>query len=462
LKRRRSPTRPPGAREAALEILLRVERSGAYASVLLDAWEPRLSDPRESALLHEIVLGVLRRRSLLDHLVAGSASRAPEELDPEVRAALRIGAYGLFFLDRVPDFAAVDSAVELVRSGPRHGAAGFVNGVLRSLGRGGRALLPPEPASGDVAGLALHHSHPGWWVRRLVDRMGFDAAGAVLAADNRPAATVLRVAGGASGRETLRDELAAAGIRAEPCSHVEEALRVSSGSLGGCAALRDGRAWVQDEAAQLVGYLFERPLGARVADLCAAPGGKSLQLAEWLADDGVLVALDRHPGRLRRLVRAARRVRATRVLAVRANMAAPHPPLREGFDQILLDAPCSGSGTLRRHPEIRWRLREEDLKLLAARQLRLLATAADLLRPGGTLVYAVCSLEPEEGEQVVGRFLRSRADFRREDPRPTLPRSARDFVTGDGFLRTSPERGGLDGFFAARLRRADASAAEPE
>ena len=404
MKRCGSEYRPPTAREAAFEVLLRVELSGAYASVLLDAWESRLEDPRDGALLHETVLGVLRRQSLLDHLVAGVSSRASEKLDPEVRIALRVGAYGLFFLDRVPGFAAVDTAVDLVKSGPRHGAAGFVNGVLRALGRGGPELLPPTPEGDDVASLALYHAHPEWWVRRVVARRGFAGAADLLEADNRPAATVLRAGRGEAERDGLLGELRAAGIGAEPCEYAPAALRVTSGPPRACAALREGRAWVQDEGAQLVAHLFERPLGRRVADLCAAPGGKSLQLAEWLPDGGWLVAADRHPGRLRKLAGAARRAGATAVLPVRADMAT-RPPLRGRFDQILLDAPCSGTGTLRRHPEIRWRLREEDLKLLAARQDRLLASAADLLVAGGTLVYAVCSMEPEEGEQVIERFL---------------------------------------------------------
>jgi len=461
LERCGSETRPPTAREAAFEVLLRVERSGAYASVLLDAWETRLEDPREGALLHETVLGVLRRQSLLDHLVGRVSSRAPEALDSEVLVALRIGAYGLFFLDRVPGFAAVDTAVTLVKSGPRRGAAGFVNGVLRALERGGRDLLPPPPRNDDVAELALYHSHPEWWVDRLVARRGFTAAAELLQADNRPAATVLRAGGGAERRDELLDELRSGGIRAESCDYVPAALRVTAGRLGACAALREGRAWVQDEGAQLVGHLFDRPLGRRVADLCAAPGGKSLQLAEWLPDDGVLVAVDRHPARLRKLAGAARRARATAVLPLRADMASSPPPIRSRFDQILIDAPCSGSGTLRRHPEIRWRLREEDLKLLAARQDRLLANAADLLVPGGTLVYAVCSMEPEEGEHVIERFLTSRRDYRQENPGPFLPPPARRFVTEAGFLGTSPDQGGLDGFFAARLRRTRARSAMP-
>jgi 16S rRNA (cytosine967-C5)-methyltransferase len=208
--------------------------------------------------------------------------------------------------------------------------------------------------------------------------------------------------------------------------------------------------------------MFPRPLGRRVADLCAAPGSKTLQLAEWVEPGGLVVATDRHAGRLRRLTRAARRAGAGEILAIRGDMTAPVAPLRGAFERILVDAPCSGTGTMRRHPEIRWRLEEEDFKLLAARQSRLLATAAGLLAPGGVLVYAVCSMEPEEGEEVVATFLQSRPDFQAVDPRPDLPTTARELVDGSCFFRTTPAQGGLDGFFAARLQRSSNQASRSE
>jgi 16S rRNA (cytosine967-C5)-methyltransferase len=454
LKRSRNRTDEGGARRAAFDILLRVERGGAYASVLLERHESRQDDPREAALLHELVLGVLRRRAVLDELVARVSDRAPDRIDHEVRIALRIGAYGLFFLQRVPDFAAVDTAVELIKTGPSRGAASFANAVLRTLARQGPVLLPPPPEEGDVEGLARYHSHPPWWVGRLVKRVGWVRASAMLQRNNEPSPTVLR----ANLRRTTPDQLAARllqeGIVTKPACFVPDALRVVSGPVGRSAALAEGAAWVQDEAAQLVTWMFERPLGPWVADLCAAPGGKTMQLAEWLGERGTVVATDRHPGRLRRLSANVRRVGAgERVVPVRADMASGPAPLRGPFDQVLLDAPCSGSGTLGRRPEIRWRLREEDLKLLASRQESLLAAAAELLAPGGSLVYSVCSIEPEEGEDVVARFLDRHRGFRRSDPRPALPAIAHGLVHADGSLRTSPAKEGLDGFYAVLLTR---------
>lgn len=453
MKQRRRRPEPASARAAAYEILLRVECAGAYASILLDRREERLSDPRDGALLHGLVLGVLRHQALLDAWISNAATRSPAEMDPEVRIALRIGAFGLLFHERVPDFAAVDSAVELLKGGPRRAAAGFANGVLRALARGDRSawLAPPPP--GDVDALARRQSHPAWWVRRLVERIGWADSASLLRLNNEPAPTVLRVNSRAATPDRLRETLAREGIAAEPCRFATGALRVTSGNVRRSRVLAEGSAWVQDEAAQLVPFMFGRPLGRRVADLCAAPGGKAMQLAEWLPQGGLLVAADRHFGRLRRLSANLRRVGTSGVAPLLADMSASSAPLRGPFDQILLDAPCSGSGTLRRRPEIRWRLRAEHLKLLAVRQRRLLETAAGLLAPGGRLVYAVCSMEPEEGEEMVLDFLRSAKDMHCEDPRSALPEPARSLVGEDGFLRTFTTPNDLDGFFAALLVR---------
>lgn len=448
---RRSPGGAPSpARAEAWRILLRVEREGAWASALLAHREGHLGDSREAGLLHEIVLGVLRHRASLDHALGSVSSRPPAEMDAEVRAALRIGAYALLRLDRVPDFAAVSSAVDLLGGASRRA---FVNAVLRQVARRGRTLLPARPERGDAEGLARYESFPRFWIERHVARAGWDATAALAAACNRPAPTVVRPAvGRAGGREELLRRLAEQGIEAEPCRFVPEALRLRSGSPARVVA--EGLAWVQDEAAQLVPRLLGRELGPRVADLCAAPGGKTLQIAQALPTGGIVVALERHPGRTRRLAANVARFAAGRAVVVRAD-AARAVPLRAVFREVLVDAPCSGTGTLRRHPEIKWRLAEEDPKLLAVRQTRLLESAAALTESGGSIVYAVCSLEPEEGEDVVRGFLASRPDYRLADPRPLLPEAAWTFVREPGWLVTTPVAGDLDGFFAARLERRD-------
>jgi 16S rRNA (cytosine967-C5)-methyltransferase len=442
----------PNPRREAFRILKRVEDAGAFASVLLQGSASRLQDPREAALLTEIVLGVLRRRAPLDHAIAQAATRPLEDLDHGVLTAIRIGAYALLFLDRVPDFAAVDTAVSLVKEAGRATAAGFVNGVLRKLAREGNALLPPPPVAGDVEALALFRSHPSWWTRRLVDRFGWEHADLLLAANNEPAATVLSPWPVAGSSSTLAKRLAADEVVVEACRFVPGALRVVSGVPQRSAPFRDGAFWIQDEASQLSVSLFGAGVGPLALDACAAPGGKTLALAARMRQGGLVVAADRHARRLTRLTQNLLRLRADNVVVLACDMSKP-APMKRLFDEVLVDAPCSGTGTLRRHPEIRWRLAPDALPVLAARQRRILSAAANLVRPGGRLLYSVCSVEPEEGEDVIAAFLAERPEFAREDPRRGLDVAARSKVGDDFALRTSPLDDGMDGFFAALLTR---------
>jgi len=442
----------PNPRREAFRILRRVEDAGAFASVLLEGSAARLRDPREVALLTELVLGVLRRRAPLDHAIAQAAARPVDDLDSEVLTAIRIGAYALLFLDRVPDFAAVDTAVALVKASRHAKAAGLANGVLRRVARERAALLPSPPESGDVEALALFRSHPAWWTRRLVGRYGWDRADALLAANNEPAATVLAPWPAGSTGASLAEALAADGVLVEACRFVPGALRVVSGVPQRARCFRQGAFWIQDEASQLAVALFSTAVGPRVLDACAAPGGKALALAARTVAGGLVVAVDRSPRRLARLTQNVERLRAENVVAVACDMSRP-APIVGSFDDVLVDAPCSGTGTLRRHPEIRWRLMQDALPVLGARQRQILSASAGFVRPGGRLVYSVCSIEPEEGEDVVAAFLADRPEFTRADPRGGLNAAAGTKVGDDLAVRTSPLDDGMDGFFAVLLTR---------
>jgi len=439
-------------RREAYRILRRVEEGGAYASALLEARSAELPDPRDAGLLTELVLGVLRRRAVLDHVIASASSRPLTEIDPAVIAALRVGAYALVALDRIPDFAAVDTSVALVKDAGQGKAAGFVNGVLRRIAREKEALLPPVPGRGDVDALALYRSHPPWWVRRTVERLGWDRADALLVADNEPAPTVLAPWPGRAHEGELRTALATEGVLADPCRYVPGALRVRAGAPQHGATFRAGGFWIQDEASQLVVALFGERVGPLTVDVCAAPGGKALGLAAKTAPGDMVVAIDRHAGRLRRVVENAARLRTGGIAVIAADMTRA-APLATACGDVLVDAPCSGTGTLRRHPEIRWRLQPADLVALAARQRAILESASVLVRPGGRLVYSVCSLEPEEGDGVVASFLESHPEFSRVDPREVVRGPVEALVGEDLALRTRPDEGGLDGFFATLLTR---------
>jgi 16S rRNA (cytosine967-C5)-methyltransferase len=427
----RADARPPDVRETAAEILDRVERSGAWASRLLETHERRFPDRRDRALLHETVLGVLRGKRVLDTALQQASNRPLEKLEGLVLATLRVGAYALVSLDRVPDHAAVSTAVDSIRKrNPR--AAGFVNGVLRRLARADPVDVTKRPEERSVAAWSLWSSHPDWWVER------------------RPARTTLRPNGARISTERLAATLAERGCRTRPGRVVRDSLRVFSGSPGD--ALSKGLCWVQDEASQLVSGLVAAKPDMRVLDACAAPGGKAMHLANFVGPRGRVIAADRHAGRMKRLLSNIERCELGQVIPLIADMTA-QPPLDGGFDRILIDAPCSGTGTLRRHPEIRWRMTPEAIKLISLRQEKLLDRAAGLLADGGRLVYSVCSMEPEEGERVIASFLDRFPEFSPVDLANELPASARPLIGEDRFLRTDPSRDGLDGFFAAALER---------
>jgi 16S rRNA (cytosine967-C5)-methyltransferase len=320
-----------------------------------------------------------------------------------------------------------------------------VNAVLRRASAAGRSGLALPPATDPVGRLAVEWSHPRWLVERLAGEHGLDALPALLEADNRPAPTTLRVNARRTSRDALLAELGREGIEARAGRFAAAAIEVTAGSgrLRRLAAHREGRFAFQGEASQLVAAAVEVAPTARVLDACAAPGGKALALAERLVPPGVVVALDRSRAGLVRLLAEARRLGTGAVLA--AGGDASRPPVTGPYDAVLVDAPCSGLGTLRQHPELRWRRTPDDVPRLAALQGEILAGVAPLVAPGGLLVYAVCTPTPEETTDVVARLTAAHPRFVVEPP--PLP-----CVGEDGCLRTSPHEHGLDGFFAARLR----------
>jgi len=454
---RRRPKAKGDARAAALEVLLGVE-AGKHSGALL-AGLPETLPARDRALATEIVYGVLRRRAVLDRALAGAATRPIERIDAPLVSLLRIAAYQILYLDRVPPPAAVDEAVGLARRRGGRAAAAFVNGVLRALLRPGRprhaAIVGDRPGGGADsepvrAWLALDTSFPRWFVDRVLDRDGAVAGEALLRALDTPAPVALRVARRAGGAGAAIARLTAEGVSAVASPVLEDALRVTGGVVPRAPAFEDGWLYVQDEASQLLA-LLPSPVGREttVVDLCAAPGGKTLMLADGVTPPELLVAADASRSRLRRLVGNARRMGHAGILPIA--MDATRPALRRRFDRVLLDAPCSGTGVIRRHPEIRWRVGAGVVRRSADRQARLLAAAADLVAPGGRLVYSVCSLEPEEGRERIDELLARRPDLTLLDARTVLPAALHRLVDGSGAVVTRPERDDMDGFFAALL-----------
>jgi 16S rRNA (cytosine967-C5)-methyltransferase len=443
------------ARVAAFEILRALDSGRTDLPTAMASTRASLEDARDQALAADIATGVQRWRAALDYLIATFAKRPLGRLDPEVIDILRLSIYQLLHLTRVPVSAVVDDAVDLARRARKTSAAGFVNAVLRSVSRGRSNLpLPPRPADAEsadaLAYLTITLSHPRWLVSRWLDRYGFDATERWLTFNNTPAPLTLR----ANRLKTSADALAARlddeGVQVSRGRFSPDAFIVQEGFALRTTAAAEGAFLVQDEASQLVALLAGEHPGRYVLDACASPGGKTTALAAAMGG-GLLVACDVRGRRVDLLRRTVAGSGAGNVRIVQADVLQPLP-FRPLFDAVLVDAPCSGLGTLRRDPDIRWRRREEDLPALAAAQRTMLANAADRVKAGGRLIYATCSSEPEENDDVVEAFLRERPEFAAVDARSLGP-MPEEVVDARGRFRTLPHVHGLDAFFGAVLQR---------
>lgn len=416
------------ARLAAFSVLQQVE-AGAFSSVLLAAQEPKLS-PADRSLCHELVLGVLRWQLLLDKIVEHSSKRRIESLDSAVRIALRLGLYQLRFLTRIPASAAVNESVSLVRAARLSSATAFVNAVLRRAIREAE-YDPAAEVSDPLEKIAVQTSHPVWLIEQWAKAFGVTEAEAFAQANNVVPPTAFRVMKSRAHQDKVLSKLEAAGATLEQSQVAEEAWRVS----GATSMLRElsaaGQIYLQDEASQLVAQVLDVKAGERVLDLCAAPGGKTTLIAECAGDDAMIVAADRSAVRMETVIATSRLHKLKGIKPVILD-AVEQLPFRPGtFDKVLVDAPCSGTGTLRRNPEIRWRLSAADIGAFAQIQKEILRRAADAVKPGGRLVYSTCSVEREENEEVIQEISLHRLSV----------------------TRTWPQRQGCDGFFIATFQK---------
>jgi 16S rRNA (cytosine967-C5)-methyltransferase len=465
------------ARRIAFDVLRRVEAEGAYASdvlhVELGANVTSNFKSEDAALATELTLGVLRWQRLLDFFLARQLKKPVEKLDLPVLLALRIGLYQLRFLERIPARAAVNESVELVKRAKKFSAGTLVNAVLRRAAE--EASEPAEeflPRSLPLADrLGILHSHPTWMVERWLERLGQAQTLALLEANNRTprltcALHMQNVAqsltpGASPSPDDILALLEKSGLRIEPAVLLKNAFAVSGGSPTRTDAFRKGLLSIQDEASQVIPLLLAVQPDDSVLDLCAAPGGKTAPLVRAAGAGGLVVAADRHAHRLRAMRAQFERLGLARVRLIELDAAQPLPFRRE-FKRILVDAPCSGTGTLARHPEIRWRLRPEQLAEFHGLQVALLKNALAQLAPGGRLVYSTCSMEPEENEDVVADALRNAPSIRRVSasiaahaltPYLASGMEAEKLFDAAGYFRTFPADHSTDGFFAALLER---------
>ncbi len=429
------------SRSAAFTILLRVERESAYAVELLHSALLNNLSPVDRNLTTEIVMGVLRWQALLDEAIAGFAEL--RKLDLEVLVALRMGCYQLAFLDRIPQRAIVYDSVELVKQAKKRSAAGLVNAILHKLSRKREGLATSKN------GLPSVYAHPQWLIERWIQQFGLDTTEKICRYDQQVPTTALRLTSAAD-----EEELRKIGIQFKPGALMNNTRIVIQGDVTSTEAFRSGKVAIQDEGSQLVAMLLGR--GKRILDCCAAPGSKTSAIAS-LAPEAEIIATDVHPHRARLLQRMVRSKNVQVIAADAVNL-----PFASGFDRVLADVPCSGTGTLSRNPEIKWRLSVEDITNLQARQTAILDSALKHVSKGGRLIYSTCSLEPEENEQVANKVLQWNPEFGLIPIRDELLKLKSEgaliwnnidqLVSGD-FLRTIPGVHPCDGFFAAIFER---------
>ncbi len=421
----------------------------------------RLPDERDRALVTELTTGTLRWLAALDYLVVRTSGRPTSRLDPEVLAVLRLGAYQLLYLDRIPASAAVNESVTLAKRIGKASASGLVNAVLRRVAdTAERPALPRNPGphgsrAAQLAYLSVAGSHPAWLAARWLDRVGFERAVAWVRFNNLAPALTLRANRLRTTVEDLSRRLAEHGVETTPTRWARDGLSVVTGTPLRTPLAGQGLFVVQDEASQLVAELVAARPGERVLDACAAPGGKTTALAAGVGERGLVVAAELRSPRVRLLQEIVRECGADAVRFVRHDLR--QPPFHPVFDCVFVDAPCTGLGTVRRDPEIRWRRQADDLSRMATLQRALVEGAAAVVRPGGRLVYATCSSEPEENQAVVRAFLADHAEFALVPPGAGGPvrDELQSVTTGEGWLATTPDEHGLELFFAATLRRAE-------
>jgi 16S rRNA (cytosine967-C5)-methyltransferase len=443
----------------AIRVVERVQRAGAYADLALHHALVQSRIPAaDRALATELVYGTLRWRGRLDYLIEKALDRDISKLEPLVTSALRVGAYQLFFSDRIPANAAVDEAVRCVRAMGLERATGLVNAVLRRLAREGDSIEFPKLETDPIDHLVHAESLPRWLAKRWLEEFGAEEAARLATTLNQAAPVTVRVNRTKTTREALLPELAERFPDATACRYSPDGIILGrKGDAGQDPTFLSGQISVQDEASQLVVHLLDPQPGERILDTCSAPGTKTAAIAERLNGEGHVLALDRHSRRLQLVGRGIRRLEIGGVATLErdatkslVDLAADRP-----FDRILVDAPCSGLGALRRNPDARWRIRPDDLESLGKVQRAILESAAEVLRPGGSLVYSTCTITKEENESVIQGFMATRPGWQIA-PKKFAPVELQELIDENGFLRLLPHQHDTDGFFAVRLIRGEA------
>ncbi|NTZ18284.1 16S rRNA (cytosine(967)-C(5))-methyltransferase RsmB [Paenibacillus sp. JMULE4] len=442
------------AREAALDVLLRIEQDRSYSNLLLNRTLQQYQlDRPDAGLATEIVYGTIQRQGTIDYFLEKFVKGGLAKLQPWVRSLLRLSFYQLYYLDRIPEHAVVNEAVQLAKRRGHQGISGMVNGVLRNVLRRKAELVLPDGLPDDRR-IALATSHPEWMVRRWIRQFGKEAAERICEANNRPPRVSIRVNRLRLAPAELAERLRQGGLEAEPSDVAPAGVVVRGG--GNMALTREyaeGLFTIQDESSMLVAEWVDPQPGERVLDCCAAPGGKTTHLAEKMQDCGEIIACDVHEHKEQLIREQAERLGLRSIRTVRADARSLAGQFPAGsFDRILLDAPCSGLGVIRRKPDMKWSRQESELESVCEVQQELLDSIHSLLKPGGVLVYSTCTVEKAENEDMIRAFLERHPEFEPDAP-PSGQTGRLSLPAGQAFVQIMPYDFGSDGFFIARLRK---------
>ena len=427
------------ARIAAFEILVKIEKEKSFSSALLPLYEEKLQT-KDRALCHELTLGVLRKQIYLDKIIESFTNN--KKLDSAVRIALRLGIYQLKFLDKIPDYSAINESVNLVQFAKKTSAKGFVNAILRRVLREEVKLQFTD----EIEKVSVETSHPRWLIERWAKEFGFEKSENIAHANNQTPNLVFRLTG--KSDENTLEILSKVGLEIIESKNVPNAFQVSKPNEILFAFAKEGKIYFQEESSQLVGKTVNLSECEKFLDVCAAPGSKLSQIANQNSSNNFIVGGDLYQHRLRVVGEILEKTGAESV-NILAYDALKHLPFAdESFDVVLVDAPCSGTGTIRHNPEIRYFLEENDFAELSVKQLGILNNASKIVKSGGRLIYSTCSLERQENEAVCEKFLGQAQNFKK-----VLPNISEDFLTGEDYARTFPDRDKMDGFFIAVFQK---------
>jgi 16S rRNA (cytosine967-C5)-methyltransferase len=440
-------------RKTAVQILNRVDEKGAFAEPLLDDVLSRKSftHSHDRKLLTQLVYGTLRMRGRLDWMIGRIYRGDEKRMDTVLMNILRIGLYQILFTDRIPDFAAVDEAVEIAKEMHPRGA-GLVNAVLRTALRRETDIAYPDLEKEPAHHVSIVHSHPRWLADLWISMLGVDETIGLCSADNETPPLTIRVNRLKTTRDRLGRDLIEEGYEVQSTAFSPDGLNVQlPGPVRGLRHFREGYFQIQDEASQMIAYLLDPLPGERIMDVCSGSGIKTTHLAERMGNQGSILAVDVHQGKLAALKGLAGRLGITIIKTLEGDARLDQgDDFRGAFDRVLVDAPCSGLGTLRRNPEIKWRLTSRDMAAFLPLQKEILGRSAFYLKRGGILVYSTCTIAEEENEEVVDSFLAENRDFRPVRPPASIDKR---LISDRGFFQTFPHRHGTDGFFGAVLMK---------